>query len=105
MGGHINGPRLGDHVPNLGPHSCYQDCILGYISLSDLGLRLCNQAIGALARVAGSLTDKLLHAAPVGLCLIAYESTTPSAQLGIEHIHHTSAEPRTAKRQDALQEP
>src|SRR5262249_27342276 len=105
MGGHINGPCLGHHVPNLCPHPCHQDCVLGYISSSDLRLRLCNQAIGALARIAGSLTENLPYTAPVGLCLIAYESTTPSAQPGIERIHHTGAEPRTAKYQDALQDP
>src|SRR5262249_47447746 len=106
MGGHINGLRLGGHVPNLCPHPCYQDCILWYISPSEQRLRLCNQPIGALARVAGSLTDELPHAVPVGLYLIAYESTTPSAQPGIEHIHHhPGSEPHTAKHQDALQEP
>jgi hypothetical protein len=105
MGGHINGPRLGDYVPNLCPHPCHQDCIFGYISPSDLCLRLCNQAIGALARVADNLTDELPHAVSVGPYLIAYESTTPSAQPGSEPIHHTGVEPRTAKHQNALQDP
>ena len=103
MGGHLNGPLLGEDVPTLCPHPCHQDRILGYISPSDLRLYL-NQAIGALARVAGSLTDELPCAAPVCLGLIAYEGTTPSAHPGIEHIHHTGAESRTAKHQDALQD-
>src|SRR2546422_383048 len=105
LGGHINGPRLGDYVPHLCSHPCHQDCVLGYLSPSELRLRLCNQAIGALACVVGSLTDELSCAAPVGLCLIAYERTTPSAQPGIEHIHYAGAEPRTAKHQHALQDP
>ena len=92
-------------MPNLGPHPCHQDCVLGYLSPSELRLRLGNQAIGALACVAGSLTDELPCAAPVGLGLIAYERTTPFAQSGIEHIHDAGAEPRTAKHQHALQDP
>src|SRR5260370_31092312 len=102
MGGDLNGPRLGDHVPNLCPHPCHQDCILGYISPSELRLCLYNQAIGALAHVADSVSDKLPQAAPVGLGLMAHESTTPSAQPGIEHIHHPGPDPRTAKHQDPL---
>src|SRR5262249_40503050 len=105
MGGSLNIASLGDHVPNLGPHPCHQDCILGYSSPAELRPRLGNQAIGALARVAGSLTDELPRAAPVGLGLIAYESTTPSAKPGVKHIHHTGAEPHTAKHQHAFQEP
>ena len=46
-------------MPNLCPHPCHQDGILSYISPSELRLRLCNQAISALACVAGSLADIL----------------------------------------------
>ena len=91
-------------MPNLCPHPCHQDGILRYISPSELRLRLCNQAISALACVAGSLADILSHTAPVGLCLVAYARATPPAQPGIEHIHHTGAEPRTGQYQHALQD-
>src|SRR5262245_37694131 len=101
MSSHLNSLRLRDYVPNLGPHPCHQDCILGDMSPSSSDRRLCNQAIGALTRVAGSLTDELPRTAPVGACLSAYESTTSSAQPWIEHIHHTGAESCTAQHEDA----
>ena len=69
-------------MPNLCPHPCHQDYIPGYISSSDLRLRLCNQAIGALVCVVGSLTDELLYKVLVDLNLFVLSTYIIPAPTG-----------------------